>query len=156
MTVGEKVAPDKNIATKLSNLPDFKAERTALQHVVESRGHILVLSPKCHPEVAGVGIEYSWGMSKMKFRREINDENPKHLHANILASLCPDTILTLGRVRRFARRTRDFCRSYRSLANNPEKGGACIDGKESIERMRKLCKAHRNIVDMEPGFIGRQ
>lgn len=56
MAIGEKVAPEKNIATKLNDLPYFKTERTALQHVVDSRGHILVLSPKCHPQVAGVGI----------------------------------------------------------------------------------------------------
>lgn len=75
MSTGEKVGPEK--------LPDFANEKTALQHTVESRGHILLLSPKCHPEVAGVGIEYSWGMSKSKFRREINDGVPKNLHANV-------------------------------------------------------------------------
>ena len=69
--------PEKNMEQVLGGLPDFKNERTALQHTVEKRGHILVLSPKFHPEVAGVGIEYSWGMSKLKFRREINDEVPK-------------------------------------------------------------------------------
>ena len=50
---------EKNIGHVLDNLPDFRNERTALQHTVESRGHILVLSPKFHLEVAGVGIEYS-------------------------------------------------------------------------------------------------
>lgn len=40
--------------------------------------------PKYHPEVAGVGIEYSWGMSKFKFRRELNDEIAKHLHQTIV------------------------------------------------------------------------
>ncbi|CAN0187432.1 unnamed protein product [Laminaria digitata] len=64
MSTGAKVGPEKNIATVLGKLPDFLNEKTALQHTVESRGHILLLSPKCHPEVAGVGIEYSWGMSQ--------------------------------------------------------------------------------------------
>ena len=68
MSVAVGVADDKNIEKVMQAMPDFKTERTALQHVVESRGHIL-LSPKCHPEVAGVGIEYSWGFSKQKFRR---------------------------------------------------------------------------------------
>ncbi|CAM9883750.1 unnamed protein product, partial [Ascophyllum nodosum] len=65
---------ETNISRVLSNLPDVRNERTALQHTVESRGHILVLPPKFHPEVAGVGIEYSWGMSKLEYRRELNDE----------------------------------------------------------------------------------
>lgn len=141
-----------NLELVLGGLPDFKNERTALQHTVEKRGHILVMSPKFHPEVAGVGIEYSWGMSKLKFRRELNDEIPKHLHQNIVASMNRESILTLPRVRRFARRTRDYCRAYLRLQKVPE--GA--ESKDSIERMRKTCKAHRNIIDMEPGFIDKQ
>jgi len=151
MSTTATVAPEMNIDTVLGNLPDFKNERPALQHLVESRGHILLLSPKFHPELAGVGIEYSWGMSKQKFRREINDEVPKHLHRNMVASMCTDTILTVQRVRRFARRTRDYCRAYLAL----EKGGD-IESKDMIEKMKKICKAHRNILDMEPGFIDKQ
>ena len=52
MPAAANVSPALNIETILSKLPAFKNERTALQHVVESRGHILLLSPKCHPEVA--------------------------------------------------------------------------------------------------------
>lgn len=106
VTANEK-DPSKNCETALGGLPDFQNERTALQHVVESRGHILVLSPKCHPEVAGLGIEYSWGMSKLKFRLEIKDEKPANLSRNIRQSMNTVTVLFLGRVRRFARRTRD-------------------------------------------------
>ena len=87
----------KNIGEVLGNLPDFSNERTALQHTVESGWHVLVLPPKFHLEVAGVGIEYSWGMSKLMYRWELNDEVPKHLHRNIVASMCPETILTLSR-----------------------------------------------------------
>ncbi|CAN0536152.1 unnamed protein product, partial [Ectocarpus sp. 12 AP-2014] len=136
----------------LQALPDFKNKRTALQHLVESRGHILLLSPKCHPEVAGVGIEYSWGFSKQKFRRKINDEVPKHLHANIEKSLCTDKYLTVGRVRRFTRQTRDYCRAYRDISLR----GVVIESKDFIEKMRKNQKAHRNILDMETSFLGNQ
>ena len=134
--------------TVLGNLPDFRDEKPALVHLVESSGHIVLLSPKCHPEVAGVGIEYSWGMSKMKFRHEINDEVPKNFHGNIVKSICPRNT---ERVRRFARRAREYCRSYRAL---DEMGN--IDGKEIIEKMRKKQNAHRNIIDMEPGFLNTQ
>ena len=34
----------------LSNYAEFLDEKGALQELVESRGHILILSPKCHPE----------------------------------------------------------------------------------------------------------
>ncbi|CAN0216615.1 unnamed protein product, partial [Ascophyllum nodosum] len=128
-----KVADEKNIDKVLQTLPDFKTERTALQHVVESRGHILLLSPNCHPEVTGVGIEYTWGFSKQKFRRVHNDEVPKNLHANIEATMCTKNYLTIGQVRRFARRTREYCRAYRNLL---------LDG---VVVKSKKQKAHRNI-----------
>ena len=128
--------PEKNIEQVLGGLPDFKNGRTALQHTVEKRGHILVLSPKFHPEVAGVGIEFSWGMSKLKFRRGINDEVPKNLHRNILASVCRETILTLSRIRRFARRTRDYCRAYLRL----EKDADGTESRDSIEKCAKPAK----------------
>ncbi|CAN0430198.1 unnamed protein product, partial [Pylaiella littoralis] len=136
------VADDMNVEKVLQALPDFETERTALQEVVESRGHVLLLSPKCHPEVAGVGIEYSWGFSKKNFRRKFNDEVPKNLHGNVEKSLCSNTELTIGRVRRFARRTRDYCRAYREIRLSE----VAINSKEMIEKMRAKQKAHRNIL----------
>lgn len=37
------------------------------------RCHCLLLFHKCHPEIAGVGVEYSWGKSKMEFRTHFNN-----------------------------------------------------------------------------------
>ena len=130
MSMSDKAGPEKKMDTFLSNLPDFKGEMSALQNKMYSCGHILLLSPKFHPEVAGIGIEYSWGMSKLKFRREINNENPKDLHENIVKSMCRESILTVPRVRRFARRTRVFCHPYIAF----ESGGP-IESKEQIKRM---------------------
>lgn len=117
------------------------------------------MSPKCHPELAGVGIEYSWGKAKLEFRRRINDENPKHLKDNTLKSLDTSDVLMLPRVRKFARRTRDYRRVYSQLAEagddatkiSAEYGGA--EGFKLVEKMRKACKTHRNIVDMEVSFL---
>ena len=128
--MSDKAGPEKKRDTHLSDLPDFKGEMSAPQNRVHSRGHILLLSPKFHPEVAGVGIEHSWGMSKLKFCREINNEHPKDSHQNITKSMCRESILTVPRVRRFARRTRDFCRSYIAF-----EGGGHIESEEQIERM---------------------
>ena len=69
----------------------------------------------------------------------------------MVASMCTETILTVQRVRRFVRRTRDHCRAYLALG----KGGD-IESKGMIEKMKKICKARRNILDMEPGFVDKQ
>ena len=42
----------------LSACTDFALEKTALEEMIESRGHILIYSVACHPELAGVGVEY--------------------------------------------------------------------------------------------------
>ena len=54
----------------MADLPDFVEEKTLLQYHAESRSIedgqqiLLIRSPKCHPEVAGEGIEYDWGGAK--------------------------------------------------------------------------------------------
>ena len=144
---------EKNIGEVLGNLPDFSNERTVLQHTVESGWYILVLPPKFHLEVAGVGIEYSWEMSKLMYRWELNDEVPKHLHRNIAASMCPETILALSRSAAY-----HAARETTSIADNisSSRGQEEAESKENVERMRKTCKAHRNIIGMEPGFLDKQ
>ena len=67
----------------------------------------MILSTKCHSELAGTGIEYYWGKSKAEFRCRINDFAARNLIANIAESLGKD-IIPLDRVRRFACKTRDF------------------------------------------------
>lgn len=66
--------------------------------------------------MAGLGIEYSWGKSKLEFRRKINDCIAKNLRKNTLKALDADDILFLDRVRRFARHTRDYRRVYATLS----------------------------------------
>ena len=77
---------------------------------LRSRGHILLMCVKAHPELAGVGIENSWGKSAQHFRAN-NDCVSRHLHQNVLDSLHSSN-LTLLRVCKFARRTRDYLLLY--------------------------------------------
>jgi hypothetical protein len=44
-------------------------EKTALINIMEARGHMLLPSVKCHPEMAGNGIEYSWGQAERFLNR---------------------------------------------------------------------------------------
>ena len=41
----------------LGNCTDFKNEKSALQEVIQSRGHIMLTSVKCHPELAGNRVQ---------------------------------------------------------------------------------------------------
>lgn len=62
---GRKVADDADDDEKLLSLPhvlsrcwDFEHAHTALEELFLSRGHILRMGVKCHPEMAGRGIEW--------------------------------------------------------------------------------------------------
>ena len=52
----------------ISNCTDFEEEETMLQAMGRSMGVIIDQSPKCHPELAGEGVEYSWGCAKNAYR----------------------------------------------------------------------------------------
>ena len=100
----------------LGNCEDFRNEKGALQCLVEARGHILVMSPKGHCELAGQGIEYDWGKMKQNFRRK---NKYKHFHGLILDSMSRAT-LPLSTSRKFARtslvgeKTTHVCASFSS------------------------------------------
>ena len=69
----------------MASCSDFLNERTLMEELVLERGHEFEKTPKCHPEVAGDGIEYDWGKSKHDFR-ELNDGVPANLRRNIVSS----------------------------------------------------------------------
>ena len=102
----------------LSKCPDFEAETCAFEEEVAERGHIPILSPKGHPELAGVGIEYCWGKSKLHFRRN-NSIKSGSFSKRILDSICTKNVLFLERIRKFARKSRSYRRAYA----NPETPG---------------------------------
>ncbi len=56
---------------------DFANEKSALSELVESRGHILLTSVKCHPEMAGAGVEYCWGFLKYTHRQNNDKQEAK-------------------------------------------------------------------------------
>eukprot|EP00957_Ditylum_brightwellii_P186116 14169695-Ditylum_brightwellii.AAC.1 len=53
----------------LSKCNDFLNETTQLSYITTQLGCDLDLSPKCHPELAGEGFEYSWGYAKRLYRK---------------------------------------------------------------------------------------
>ena len=48
----------------MSTCLDFVNEEGSLQHVAKLLGVTVMLTPKCHPEMAGEGVEYAWAGAK--------------------------------------------------------------------------------------------
>jgi hypothetical protein len=142
--------------TLLLSLPDFKHERTLLDEELARTGDMVLYSPKCHPEIAGVGIEYCIGYSKMNFRRKFNDTINAHLYENTIGSIFS---VTNEKVWKFSRRSRDYLHVYSDLMNGYDVDGQVdLTGEAKIshakmEDMRKACKSHRNIHDIEIKFL---
>ena len=55
----------------MSKQPDFLEEETLLQHYARELGVEPDNSPKCHPEIAGDGIEYDWVYAKLHYRAQL-------------------------------------------------------------------------------------
>ena len=63
--------PELSASTVLANCEDFREEVGAMEKLVASEGHICLFSSKGHPEIAGAGIEYDWGVSKKSSEKKI-------------------------------------------------------------------------------------
>ena len=125
----------------LSNLYDFANEQSALEKKYIDRGDIPLFCAKGHPELAGKGVEFCWGVSKRNFRK-INDSVGKNLHANVLKSF---KVLDLATTCRCSRRTRRYRAGYAS--------GAGTKSYEEVEKFVAHHKCHRNIFDQEKKWI---
>jgi hypothetical protein len=148
---GEPKLSKADAAKRLRLCEDFATEQTELQRVFTNRGHILLLSPKAHPELAGKGIEYSWGKAKRDFRQH-NDCVAKNLHENVQKSF---ESLPLGRVRKFARKTREYMRAYAKShmlfgATEADK----LEGYDAVKKFVKGSKTHRCTLDQDYAFVG--
>lgn len=51
----------------LKRCSDFQNEQTQMMFICSLLMVKLLLTPKCHPEIAGRGVEYAWGYSKLRF-----------------------------------------------------------------------------------------
>ena len=98
------------------------------------------MSPKCHPEVAGHGVEYCWGVSKLRFRRD-NDGQARTFFPRVRNALAS---VTLRMVFKFERRARSYRRALSDPAN---------DRFSLLEKTIKIFKSHRDAGDFDGRFI---
>ena len=58
-----------NLRHLMTTCPDFLNEQGMMEHVGATMlGVEVMLTPKCHAEIAGEGVEYMWACSKEKKR----------------------------------------------------------------------------------------
>ena len=137
----------------LNQSDDFKNEKSQMKYILEDRLKVrLRMTPKCHPEIAGQGIEYAWGYAKLRFRQYVNDAEGSNLERNVRASLSTE-VLTNERISKFIRKSRDYKLTYLFLVDSILGVKNCSYSHNIIEAITKKFKHHRSALDSDFKFI---
>ena len=143
---------------------DFSSEKTLLDYHALLWGVIIIRSPKCHPEIAGEGIEYGWALSKMEDRRSPMNEKRTKVKFRDLVQRCLDSgsVLNLKQMRSCSKKARDYMVLYRAVESlNFEEidgnGSEVVMNKHAIledsmklyRRLQQTRKTHRSVLDSQ-------
>jgi hypothetical protein len=104
------IDPETSLKRLMSLLTDFIQEETLLQYHGRLLGVKVERTPKCHPEIAGEGIEYDWGCAKGVYRRlPISEKRSKKKFGESVQKAMDSTeVLTIERRRLFSKRAREY------------------------------------------------
>jgi hypothetical protein len=150
-------AEDWSLRCLMASCLDFAEEMTALQHVGHELGVSVIITPKFHAELAGEGIEYSWGISKGVYRRKpLQSKKSKESFKMLVRECTSKDILATKTVRKLSRRARAYICAYYTLYESKCKGDD--DTPETltlplIERLVKAFKTHRAAIDFDAAFV---
>ena len=149
-----------NLRAIMAKQPDYENEESHVEWLVKEKGGIVLKSPKCHPEIAGQGIEYSNGKAKYYFRK--NNTGAASSYEDLVHESVSADVVTLPMVRRFARKVREYKLAYLQIKQEKNNGTghaaqqSDTEGAASlalIEKYRRQFKSHRSALDTDKKFI---
>ncbi len=141
------------------NCRDFKEEKSTMEVLLDklgSKGSLsieLLTTPKYHCELAGEGIEYSWGMGKYYYRNlplEMKNLKSKFIKRARLSL----THISIERVWQFATKCRRYMLVYHKYNNQDLDNPKALTYKET-ERFVKKSKCHKNVSNQETAYLTR-
>jgi hypothetical protein len=159
---------DTSLNLLMKQQHDFMTELTLLQLHGEKLGVIIDRSPKCHPEIAGEGIEYVWSLAKLKYRfMRIHEKRSRMaFHRAVKESTCPRNHLTVQRIRKCSKRARRYMLAYSAFnIIDAEESGSSNSGNDDedtmnnilthkvIEKAIQTYKRHRTVDNIDPKWI---
>ena len=165
---GELTAEGKKYALKhiINECSDFLQEKTDLEHLLEEistdiNTFSVLYTPKFHCELAGEGIEYSWGVSKKIYRKKTFQEKRSFESFVRLVKESLDRV-TVEMARKFSKKARRYMLGYyhqwkeSTLAVSDRFDMEGFDEKPSFvknESVHKLYKSHRDVSSAASAFI---
>jgi hypothetical protein len=154
--------PHTSLKYLLGNCTDFKEEESMLQSIGSALGVSIDQTPKCHCELAGEGIEYSWGCAKNAYRlMPLSIKRKKETFWETVRKCLRQDVLTTEWVRKFLQRAHEYICAYHALhqgISSAEPMDTTSAGDEvatlvKIEKLVKAFKTHRCALDFDKGFI---
>ena len=147
-----RVMVETSLKHLMQQLPDFENEKTLLHYHGEQLGCIIFNSPKCTPEVAGEGIEYDWGVSKLWYRvQDFKLKKSRTSFKALVKNAIGSKVLSLRMARDNAKRAREHMISYYKLEKN---GDSTLPS--DVKKMMATRKSHSSVIDMDKGFVSAQ
>ena len=153
------VQEELSLSCLLEKQPDFQEQETLLQYHARLLGCEVVRTPKCHPEIAGEGIEYDWGGSKLWYRSvSLQSKKRKKDFLDLVDRSLSKEVLSLERTRSYCKRARDYMLTYLSLMTHKEDTASRrIEMSDLLinkcVKMMKTSKTHRNVLDSDTRFL---
>ena len=149
----------------LSQCSDFLNEESLLQLNIRKLGCGVIHTPKYHCEMAGEGIEYSWGNAKMKYRSfKASEKRSKAQFLEKVQFCLSREFLTIEKVRKNSRRSREYMVAY-FIISSEASGCAtqndfasvaelkpCAISSSKIEQMKEKVRSHRPAIDFDHNF----
>ena len=137
---------------------DFLNEEGMLQHVAKGLGVKILLTPKCHAELAGEGVEYVWACAKGAYRNlSLQQKRGKDNFKASVRRCLSEEVITTVRIRRFARRARQYMMAYYAIdtqqVDEQTQHDCAIFGPVALTKLIGDFKTHRCVFDFDYRFI---
>jgi hypothetical protein len=159
--------PETSLKLVMGTCTDFEEELTMLQTMGQKLGAVVDRTPKCHCEIAGEGIEYSWGLAKNQYRKILlENKRGKEKFKQSVRECISRTLINRTRVQKFSKRARRYMQGYHVLKEmqqgnikgsslNVEQSSKTTDEKivpQKLEQMVKHFKTHRCAMDFDYAY----
>ena len=93
-----------SIVQLMSIQPDSQDQETLLMFYGRQLGVTVDRTPKCHPQLAGGGIEYAWGAAKLYYRKQpLKEKRIKSVYQELVKRSLSNEILSLQFMRQCSR-----------------------------------------------------
>ncbi len=141
----------------LGNCEDFINEESMLQYYGRMMGITIDRTPKCHCELAGEGIEYSWAASKNKYRRfPLSQKKGKDKFQKLVSECLSREVVMTELVRAFSRWARQYICAYHALHEQQKSSSDAATEEITaplIEKLVKKIKTHHALIDFDNKFV---